>query len=522
MNTLTYKPVYLWALFVFAAFILFFRLGATPIYILDEAKNAECAREMMQNGDWVTPTFNGQLRSDKPPLHYFFMIFSYKMFGVTAFAARFFSAVMGLLTLAVTWWYTKQLMSRTAAFFSLLVLTASTHFLFEFRLAVPDPYLIFFITLGLFSAFKWLQQSSIPNLYIAAAAFAFAALAKGPVALALPAVCLLTWVIVAKRWQALLTWHLLPAALLLAAIATPWYIAVHNATGGEWTKGFFINHNLNRFSSPQEGHGGLFIVTPLFVLIGLMPFMSFLGEIFKNRQYVFANSLVKFSGIVVLVFVLFFSISSTRLPNYPMPCYAFAAIIVGKFIAGLIKAGIPFKRYPFYIALVFALVIAIAGYFAIGLDSSVAGVKGLALLLLAGPAAMLLFLVAKNKAGKNYIIAIFAGYAIFNITGLGFVYPGLYTQNPVAKTMHTVKQYNNIVAYNIFNPGYRFYVNKNITVAFDTATLRRLIKDSANTLVITRTDYADSLKTMPVTEVARHRDIFELPTTIIYINNAAP
>jgi 4-amino-4-deoxy-L-arabinose transferase-like glycosyltransferase len=73
--------------------------GSHPIYILDEARNAEAAREMFVSGDWIVPTFNGQLRTDKPPLHYFFMIAGFKLFGTTALGARFFSTICGMATL---------------------------------------------------------------------------------------------------------------------------------------------------------------------------------------------------------------------------------------------------------------------------------------------------------------------------------------------------------------------------------------------------------------------------------------
>ncbi len=146
----TYKNTYFWILFVALCAILLVRLGATPIYILDEVKNAQCAREMLQRGDLIVPTFNGELRVDKPPLHYFFMMASYKIFGVNEFAARFFSVIMGLLTILVTYKFTKRLFNPFAAFCACLVLATSTQFLFEFRLSVPDPYLIFFITLALF------------------------------------------------------------------------------------------------------------------------------------------------------------------------------------------------------------------------------------------------------------------------------------------------------------------------------------------------------------------------------------
>src|SRR3982751_4269775 len=79
---------FLWILAV-ATLLLFCRLNAPPIYILDEARNAQCAKEMMERNDWIVPTFNGELRPHKPPLHYYFMQIAYQTFGMNAFAARF-------------------------------------------------------------------------------------------------------------------------------------------------------------------------------------------------------------------------------------------------------------------------------------------------------------------------------------------------------------------------------------------------------------------------------------------------
>src|ERR1700710_423249 len=104
MNQLSNPPNKIfWLLFSITAFILWFRLGATPIYILDEAKNAQCAREMLMRHNWIVPTFNGELRTDKPALHYWFMMLAYKTFGVHEWTARFFATIMGLSTIFVTW-----------------------------------------------------------------------------------------------------------------------------------------------------------------------------------------------------------------------------------------------------------------------------------------------------------------------------------------------------------------------------------------------------------------------------------
>lgn len=507
-------------MFALLAIVLFLRLGATPIYILDEAKNSECAREMMERKDWIVPTFNGELRTDKPPLHYFFMMASYKMFGVTEFAARFFSVIMGLLTVVITFLYTKRLSNSFTAFCTALVLVASSHFIFEFRLAVPDPYLICFITLGLFSGFTWLQENSVKQLYIAAAALGLAILAKGPVALALPGLCLLIWVILAKKWKTIFSWRLIPAALLLLIVAVPWYYAVDKATDGEWTKGFFIDNNLNRFSDPQEGHGGFFLVTVLFVLIGLLPFMSFIGEIVRQRKKVFIDPLVKFGAIVTITFVVFFSISSTKLPNYPMPCYPFAAVVLGAFIAKLLNAEIDSKKYPWYILLVFTMILPVGAYFAIKAEPEATTLATwLPTFLMFTPIFMLGATFLYKHFWPRKIEMILLAYTILNITALAYAYPLLYEQNPVAKTIDIVKPEKNIYAFKIFNPGYRFYLDKNIAQARDVAILQHWLDSTKNAIVITRTDYLDSLKSLPLKVIAKHHDIFELPTTVILKTN---
>lgn len=520
MNSQSYKSSYFWLLFGALALLLLIRLGATPIYILDEAKNAQCAREMLQRGDWIVPTFNHELRTDKPPLHYFFMMMAYKIFGVNEFAARFFSVVMGLLTVLVTYLFTKKYINDFAAFCSALILAASTHFLFEFRLSVPDPYLIFFITLGLFSAFAWLQQNKSLYLFIAATSLALATLAKGPVALALPGLCVLIWVILKKKWRVLFTWKLIPAFLLLCLIILPWYIAVHIQTNGEWTRGFFIENNLNRFSDPQEGHGGFFLLTLLFVLIGLLPFSGFWGEVIKKRTMVFNKDLVQFSAIVVLVFIIFFSIASTKLPNYAMPCYPFAAIILGNYISALMDGMIASKKYPVYILIAITFLIPVAGYFAIQQEVEAQQISWITLLLLFAPVGLLLVLRSANWSKR--IISLCIIYSLFNAVGLWIVYPKLYSQNPVAKTLNIVKQEPYLYSYIAFNPGYNFYLNTNIPKYYSLDSIKAKLQQHPDALVISRKEFVDSLQTLNLQVIASHHDIFELPTTVILKYNAKP
>ncbi|MCY7422287.1 MAG: glycosyltransferase family 39 protein [Chitinophagaceae bacterium] len=518
-----YKSSHIWWVLGVLVFMLFVRLAASPIYILDEAKNAQCAREMLQQNDWVVPTFNGELRTDKPVLHYYFMMIAYKIFGINEFAARFFSALAGFLTVLITYIFTKKFINDLTAFCAALVLVASTQFLFEFRLSVPDPYLIFFITVGLLTGFAYLQLNKFGFLLIAAISFSMATLAKGPVALALPGLCLLIWIVWKKKWTPVFSWKLLVAIVLVAVLTLPWYLAVDKATNGAWTRGFFIDHNLNRFSDPQEGHGGFFLVTLLFVIVGLLPFTSFSGEFFKKRKLLFNQELTQFSGVVVLAFILFFSIASTRLPNYAMPCYPFVAIIIGSYLSQVISGNISLEKYPFIIVFVILTLLPVAGYFAITTEVETAHIGWISFMLLVGALANLLVLL-KWKEWPNYkrVIGLFAAYTLFNIIALQQVYPILYRQNPVAKTIHEVLKYNKVFAYEIYNPGYNFYLPATVNRFTNVDSLQVALIKNPSAIVITRLVYADTLKRLALHEVARHHDLFETPTTVLYVTKNRP
>jgi len=157
----------------------------TSIYILDEAKNAGCAAEMMQRGDWIIPMFNNEFH-DKPAVQYYFMMAAYSVFGVNAFSARFFSVMFGVLTVMSVFWFTRRILNERVAFYASLLLISSLQMAYQFRMAVPDPYLLFFLTSGFFSFYVGYIENRSGFLYAFYASIGMGFVAKGPIAFALP------------------------------------------------------------------------------------------------------------------------------------------------------------------------------------------------------------------------------------------------------------------------------------------------------------------------------------------------
>lgn len=110
-----------------AIILLFIKLGAASVFQVAEARNAGVPVEMMHTKDYVVPFFNGSMRTDKPPLHYYMMLVAYKIAGVHEAGARFFSSLCGLLVIIATYFFTKRNAGAKAAWLSSLILLASLH-----------------------------------------------------------------------------------------------------------------------------------------------------------------------------------------------------------------------------------------------------------------------------------------------------------------------------------------------------------------------------------------------------------
>ena len=57
-----------------------------------EARYALVAREMLESGDWIQPRLNHVRFYEKPPLTFWGVATSYRLFGFTEFASRLPSA----------------------------------------------------------------------------------------------------------------------------------------------------------------------------------------------------------------------------------------------------------------------------------------------------------------------------------------------------------------------------------------------------------------------------------------------
>ncbi|RIV43287.1 ArnT family glycosyltransferase [Flagellimonas pelagia] len=510
--------VFLFGLLMCTSFI-----GLYPIYILDEARNSEAAREMLVSDNYIVPFFNGQLRTDKPPLHYFFMVLGYKIFGVNAFGARFFSGCFGALTLLMTYWSVKRWFHPLVAKITVAVLMSSLFFVQEFHLAVPDPYLIFFVTLSLFSFYGFYKTQRISWLLPFYGGMALGILTKGPIAIVLPGLVIPIFLWMQKEFNLRNVLKLKPflGLLLIILIAGPWYYLVHLNTEGAWTKGFFLDHNLSRFGSEKEGHGGLFLITPLYVLLGMLPFSVFLVQGFVRAWKVRkTNDFVLFSFLVSAITIVFFSISSTKLPNYPMPSYPFVAILIAFYLYQTYLEG---KRtLALGLSLLFLMLIGIllpiGGWIGLSMEKSLFNLRYVSLfLILASITSLASSYFYLSGRFKTTFRLIAGGWIMMGLFLFGFIYPSLTQHSPVSKALEQLPSNADMVAFKRFDSAFPINFQRTFPVLDSLEEIHAYLKEHPDAFIITNTRKREDLQQLESLHlVMEQKALFENHITRIY------
>jgi 4-amino-4-deoxy-L-arabinose transferase-like glycosyltransferase len=263
---------------VFALAVLlllyFFTCGVPKLFDQIDGQYAGAAREMIERGDWLTPTQNGVPRLQKPPLVYWCEVLSMRVFGVNEFGARFPVALA-----TVGWFLATGLLARrvvgtwTAGLAGALTLAMFTGTFFFTHLVMPEAFFSCFLTWSFWALLKAAQITGGPerkseaNRWLMVAWFfiALSTLSKGIHGLLIPvaALSLTAWWRPSMRvaWRKFLFrphgW------LLLLAVLTPWYLVTEQHYPGFLKDHFFneqIGSALSRRSPPDSDRVPLWIL----------------------------------------------------------------------------------------------------------------------------------------------------------------------------------------------------------------------------------------------------------------------
>lgn len=310
-------------------------LGVRPLLIPDETRYAEIPREILSTGDWVVPHYNGLRYFEKPPLGYWVSAGSIATFGETAFAARLPSALAaGLTTLLVFFFTRASLRSQRLAMYAALIHMSFFEVYLVGTISVLDNLLALLLSAGIVAFYIAARAGPDKRAWlywiVSGISLGLAFLAKGFLALAIPVLVLVPWMLWQGEWRSLFTrgWLVVFTAALVAA---PWALLVHLRESDFWHYFFWIEH-IQRFTADNAQHKAPFYYFIVALPLLAFPWLSFAPAAIKGLRDKTKSSdqqaLLRFLWLWLLLPLIFFSISSGKLATYILPCFPPLALLM--------------------------------------------------------------------------------------------------------------------------------------------------------------------------------------------------
>jgi 4-amino-4-deoxy-L-arabinose transferase-like glycosyltransferase len=340
------------AVLILAAFNLSYRLGLESVEEWDESLYATTAWEMLQSGDLIGTTFDGELDyyNSKPPLNVWLIAASFALFGVNLVALRIVSAASAWLTVLVLQLWTRRVFGPTVSLLASVVLATSFAFihLHAGRSGNPDALMTLLIVLTVVTS--WASQQRPWRLAWLGPLLAGVFLLKG-MAVLMPLLIVVIVEALARpsqgRWLPRLT-----AAALAAAPVAAWAAARWQVDGWLFFNRIVLQDFVALTSTAVEDRAGgtlyyleaLVRYQPGWVLAAIGAALlaphswgritSWVGVMLRQRQplaVLFGAWGIATLGVPTLI--------QTKLFWYLNPFYPLFAVVVGLLIANVIFNG---------------------------------------------------------------------------------------------------------------------------------------------------------------------------------------
>lgn len=331
------SPAFLCIFFaVWAAVIMLSGIRFGDLSGYDDAAYAHEAKVMLQTGDWWTLSLNGNPDFDKPPLFIWFLAISFKIFGITDFAAKVPGIIFGWATILLIYFLAKELFSEktdeertwlaVSAMFSLLT---TQYFLKYSSHAMTDVPFTFFFTLAIYFYLRGLKN----NIFLLASGIATgsAMLMRSPMGF-FPIFVIFAHLIFTKRFKTFLSPYFFGFLVLSAAIPASWYFTEYKIFGDVFFERHFANFAAHSASAVEKSFlqkilwyfEYVFLLWKLYLPWCPLMFYGLFLSVKKIKKDFDSTEILLF--IWFLVIFVPFSLAESKVLRYILPVFPVFAI----------------------------------------------------------------------------------------------------------------------------------------------------------------------------------------------------
>jgi 4-amino-4-deoxy-L-arabinose transferase-like glycosyltransferase len=488
---------------IVVGFALFAWLGRVDLLTPDEARHAEIAREMFLEGNWLAPRIYGEPYYDKPALFYWLTGASLWTFGASAWAARLPSVVGALFSIAMTSWWSRRAWGQGAARWTTMMMGTTLFFIAVGRYVVIDMLLTASLTgalclLGVVLVDPPERRRPVWPMY---ACIALGVLAKGPVALVVVGGVAVVAAIFERRPAFLLRLHPVRGALVVAALAGPWYVAAY-AADPAYIRTFLWEHNFARYAVPGAlAHQQPWYFYLLALPIVLLPWSILLPAALR-AAWNSPSGGVRHALAWTTVVVGFFSFAQAKIPTYVLAAFPPLLAITGAYVDDVLTRRVELPRATEFVAVgwtVLAATIALAGAVWVVIESPSSWMRA----LLAAPAVAIAVWGYRHARDSQALLAAIGGSALALVA---MVYGGAAdavnareSQRGAARIVRDVlPSYAALASYRVAPHALAFYAGRYIRRADDPESAVPELFAGADAALLTRAKFLAELGLEPL------------------------
>ena len=286
------------------------------LFDLDEGAFAATSLQMIKEQQFLVPIIGDDLRLEKPILTYWIQAASMMLWGANEFALRLPSILASLLwAFSFSKFIKRHHKNTSSSEIFLNLLTLPGVFIISFA-ATADAFLNLFITLLMIEIYEYANKQKDAHLIKAAFFVAIGFLLKGLTIIAIGGMVALIFFLYQRKFTTFIKIIFnIKAWATFLIVVSPWFLLFANEIGSEQLSYLFFDQTFGRFTNSFEKHDGPIYYYLIMIIFLIFPFLIDAGKGILNLN-LRNNDLEVFLFIWFVFVLLFFSLSSTKLPHY--------------------------------------------------------------------------------------------------------------------------------------------------------------------------------------------------------------
>lgn len=360
------------AVFLLAALLTLPFLGLGHFYTRGEPREALVAVAMLDQGNWILPSFQGEIAFKPPMLHWLVALFSLPQGYVSEFTARIPSALAFIAMCVGFFRFFARRHDAWKVFLATVILMTTFEVHRSAMTCRVDMVLTAFMVGGFTALYRWSERGFRGMPWLAALMISGAILTKGPIGAILPCFALAVFMLLRRDRLSDVAVALLKTAALSSVLPLCWYVAAYGI-GGERFLQLVMEENFGRFlgkmAYESHEHGALYNIPML--LSGLVPWsLLIVAGLFAVRwkklpsvrlsglwqRFREMDNVRKWAVVVMVCVFVFYCIPKSKRSVYLLPLYPFLCLLLADYMVCLLRNHKKiFRIYAVFIAFVGSL-----------------------------------------------------------------------------------------------------------------------------------------------------------------------